>query len=41
MESCILNKQGTIQTISYVFWTVQFTGNLLEDDKQYLPGVTS
>ena len=41
MEGCVLNKQGTIQTISHVLWTVQFTGNVLEDDEQYLSRVTS
>jgi len=40
MEGCILNKQGTIQTTSHILWTVQFTGNIPEDNEQYLLRVT-
>ena len=35
MESCISNQQGTIQTSSDVFWTMQLTGNISKDDEQY------
>ena len=41
MEGYILNKQGTIRTTSHILWTVQFTGDVPEDDEQYLPRVTS
>ena len=41
MEGCILNKQETIQTTSHILWTVQFTGDVPEDDEQYLLRVTS
>jgi len=41
MESCILNQQRVIQATSYVFWVMQFTGNIPENDKQYLPRVTT
>ena len=41
MEGRILNKQGTIQTASYVLWTVQFTGDIPKDNEQYLLRVTS
>ena len=40
MEDHVLNKQGTIQTVSHILWTVQFTRNVPEDDEQYLLRVT-
>ena len=40
MEGYILNKQGTIRTTSHRLWTVQFTGDVPEDDEQYLLRVT-
>jgi len=33
MEGHILNEQRTIQTIGHVFWTMQFTGDVLKDDE--------
>ena len=41
MEGCVLNKQGTIQAIGHVFWTVQFTGSIPKNDEQHLPRTTS
>ena len=41
MESCILNQQRIIQTPSYVLWTMQFARDILEDDEQHFPRVTS
>ena len=40
MEGHIFNKQGTIQTTSHILWIIQFTGNIPEDDEQYLLRVT-
>ena len=33
MEGHIFNEQRTIQTIGHVFWTMQFTGDVLKDDE--------
>ena len=35
MESCFPDQQGIIQTQSHVFWIIQFTRNIPEDDEQY------
>ena len=40
MEGSFPNKQETIQTTSDVFWTMQFTGNIPENDKKHFLGVT-
>ena len=41
MESCILNQQRVIRATGHVFRVMQFTGNILENNEQYLPRVTS
>ena len=41
MKGCISDQQGIIQTLSDVFWIMQFTGNLLKNDEQHFPRTTS
>jgi len=36
MESGFSDEQETIQATSHVFWTVQFTGNILKNNKQHI-----
>ena len=33
MEGHILDKQGTIQTISDILWAIQLSRNILKDDE--------
>jgi len=40
MKSSFPDKQGAIQTTSDVFQTMQFTGNIPENDKQHFLRVT-
>ena len=40
MEDCFLNQQEIIQTESHVFWIMQFTRNILKDDKQHFIRIT-
>ena len=37
MESNIPDQQGSIQVKSYVLCIIQFTGNILIDNEQYIP----
>ena len=41
MKGCISDQQEIIQTLSDVFWIMQFTGNLLKNDEQHFPRTTS
>ena len=41
MKGCIFNEQRIIQTTGYVFWAIQLTRNILENDEQYFPEVTT
>ena len=40
MESSFPDKQGAIWTISNIFQTMQFTGNILENNEQHFLRVT-
>ena len=41
MEGRIFNKQRIIQTTGHVFWAMQFTRKILEDDEQHFPRITT
>ena len=41
MEGCIFNEQRIIQTTDHVFWAIQFTRNIPEDDEQYFLEITT
>ena len=41
MKSYVFNQQRVIQTTGHIFWVMQFTRDIPENDEQYLPRVTS
>ena len=41
MESSLPDKQRTIQTLSHILQTLQFTWNISTNDEQYIQRATS
>ena len=41
MKSCILNQQRVIRATGHVFWVMQFTGDIPENNEQYLLRATT
>ena len=41
MKSGFPDKQRIIQATSDIFWIMQFTRNILKDDEQHFPRITS
>ena len=35
IESCLLDQQRIIQTQNHIFWIMQLSKNILEDDEQH------